>query len=232
MVVETLEIAEVVEDVGDLPRFPDFPPRDDMQNWKYLYRRSTTEALENHFPPESDVTVANEVPLGPDLSVRDDLRIPDLMVIYDADEGIIYEQRGYEISRHGKAPEFVLEVASPTTGVEDYTNKRSDYERYGVLEFWRFDSSGGSYHDAALAGDRLVNGRYRRIEIVELADGSLRGYSAALGLYLCWEDGALRFYDPVTEEYLSSYGEERAARRAAEDKLAEMAAEIRRLRGE
>ena len=30
----------------------------------------------------------------------------------------------------------------------------------------------------------------------------LRGYSAVLGLYLCWEEGRLRFYDPVAGRYL------------------------------
>ena len=37
-----------------------------------------------------------------------------------------------------------------------------DYGRFGVGEYWRFDPSGGEYHDAALAGDRLVDGRYGR----------------------------------------------------------------------
>ena len=50
----------------------------------------------------------------------------------------------------------MLEVASPSTGRVDYTDKRRDYERFGILEYWRFDPSGGEYHDAALAGDRLV----------------------------------------------------------------------------
>lgn len=50
----------------------------------------------------------------------------------------------------------MLEVASQTTGTADYTDKRLDYERVGVLECWRFDPGGGAYHDAALAGGRLA----------------------------------------------------------------------------
>ena len=91
------------------------------------------------------------------------------------------EQRGYAIDRQGKAPDFVLEVASPTTGRVDYTDKRADYERFGVGEYWRFDPSGGEYHDAALAGDRLVSGVYEPIEIEVLGEGHLRGVQRGAG---------------------------------------------------
>ncbi|MXY22160.1 MAG: hypothetical protein F4Y49_12610 [Dehalococcoidia bacterium] len=46
----------------------------------------------------------------------------------------------------------------------DCTDKRETYAEYSVGEYWRFDHSGGEYHDAPLAGDRLVIGelvRYR-----------------------------------------------------------------------
>ena len=113
--------------------------------------------------------------------------------------------------------------------------------------------SGGEYHDAALAGDRLVDGRYEPIAIETLQEGMLRGYSDALGLYVCWEDGRLRFFDPGTESYLRSHDEERAESMAtqaraeeertgrlaaqsraaaAEARAAELEAELRRLRGE
>ena len=46
----------------------------------------------------------------------------------------------------------------------------------------------------------LVDGRYEPVEVEMLEDGHLRG--EALGLYVCWEEGMLRFFDPVTESYL------------------------------
>ena len=98
----------------------------------------------------------------------------------------------------------------------DYTDKRLDYERYGIAEYWRFDPSGGEYHDAALAGDRLAEGGYEPIAIETLGEGNLRGYSDALSLYMCWEGGELKLYDPRAEDYLPSHEEERAGRLEAE----------------
>ena len=229
MTSKTTTLTQVRE---DLEHFPDYPPRDDMQNWRYLYDTSVLTSLSIHYADQPNVTVASEVPVSPSLPMRDDVRIPDLLFVRDGDRELMEEQRGYAIGRQGKAPDFVLEVASPTTGRIDYTGKREDYERIGVGEYWRFDPSDGEYHDVALAGDRLVDGVYESIEIEKLGEGRHRGYSEALGLYVCWEDGMLRFFDPVTESYLLAHDEERAGRLAAERRVAEMEAELKRLRGE
>ncbi len=249
----TSKTTTLIHREGKIERFPEYPPRDDMQNWLYLYETAVVTTLAIHFAGEPNVTVASEVPVGPTLPVRADARIPDLMFVRDGDRALMEEQRGYAIDRQGKAPDFVLEVASPSTGRADYTDKRRDYERFGVTEYWRFDPSGGEYHDAALAGDRLVDGVYESIVIETLDDDRLRGYSEALGLYVCWEAGMLRFFDLVSESYLDTHEEERAARMAAqarantaearaeeertgrvaaESRLAELEAEIRRLRDE
>ena len=242
-------VAKTVEPTrksSKLKRFPEFPPRSDMQNWRYLYRRAITSALEAHLRRKANVAVLNEVPIGLRLPARGGIRIPDLAVAFDADLDLIFEQRGYDIEKQGKPLEFVLEVASETTGEADYTIKRLDYERFAAFEYWRFDPSGGLYHNAALAGDRLKDGRYAPIEVAAMPDGELRGYSEALGLFLCWSDGMLRFQDPANGEYLRDHDEEieRADREAAradvaetraefaEARMAEMAEEIRRLRGE
>ena len=228
----TSKTTTLTQQKGKLERFPEYPPREDMQNWLHLYDSGILSALTVHFASEPTVTVASEVPVGPSLPLRDDARIPDLLVVRGGDRELMEAQSGYAIDRQGKAPDFVLEVTSRSTGRVDYTDKRLDYERYGVVEYWRFDPSGGEYHDAALAGDRLVDGRYEPIVIEILDDGRLRGYSGALGLYVCWEDRELRFYDPETESYLRTHDEDRAGRMAAQSRVAELEAELRRLRGE
>ena len=219
MTSKTTTLTQVRE---ELEHFPDYPPRDDMQNWRYLYDTSVLTSLSIHYADQPKVTVASEVPVSPSLRMRDDVRIPDLLFVRDGDRELMEEQRGYAIDRQGKAPDFVLEVASPTTGRIDYTDKREDYERFGVGEYWRFDPSDGEYHDVALAGDRLVDGVYEAIEIEKLGEGRFRGYSEALGLYVCWENGMLRFFDPVAESYLGTHEEERAGR-LAEARRAEAA---------
>lgn len=250
MTSKTTALTQVRE---DLERFPDFPPRDDMQNWFYLHESAIGSALAIHLRDVQNAIVVSEVPVTPSQPRGSDVRIPDLLVSFDSDLALLRGQNGYVIDSQGKAPDFVLEVASPTTGRADYTEKRADYERFGVGEYWRFDPSGGEYHDAALAGDRLVDGSYEPIEIEVLGEGRLRGYSDALRLYVCWEAGMLRFFDPVTESYLRSHEEdvglvdeeragrmaaearaeeEEAARLAAEARMAELEEELRRLRGE
>ena len=207
---------------GKRKQFPDFPPRLDVQNWLNLYRRSFPAALASYLGSSETTITASELPVAPTIdNWRSDHRIPDLMVSYSADLELFIQQNGYAIDSQGKPPDFVLEVASPTTGLNDYTDKRRDYERYGVVEYWRFDRSGGDYHDVALAGDRLVGERYEPIAVEWLDDNRCRGYSDMLRLYLCWEYGELRWYDPVARDYLQTYEEmtSRAERAEAELRL-------------
>ena len=181
---------------------------------------------------------------------------PDCLVALNlpiAPEIIEEEANGYTISEIGQPPDFVLEVASETTGEADYTTKREAYANLDVQEYWRFDHTGGRYHDAPIAGDTLVNGRYEPIPITQEPDGLLWGYSAALNLELCWVQRTLRFRDPVTKQFLPTIAEERERReaaeaqrqtaeaqrqtaeiqrQAAEARNRELEAEIRRLRGQ
>ena len=198
--------------------FPDVPPREDMQNSRQLYMPAQLSALrarlreiEDLKPPAQrrSVYVNTEMPVRPrPMLDYTRLFVPDLTVAFDVDQETIERDNGYAIEHQGKPPEFVLEVASETTGTRDYTIKRDGYARFGISEYWRADPSGGEWHDAALAGDRLGDdGRYVPIPIERLDESILRGYSDVLGLYVCWEHGYLRFYDPEAG-YLLTYDEQ------------------------
>ena len=187
----TSKTTALIQEADGIARFPVFAPRDDMQNWLHLYDSSVLTALSVHFAERPNTIVASEVPIGPDLSDRNDIRIPDLLVAFDCDRELIEERRGYPLELTDRPPDFVLEVASPTTGTNDYTDKRLDYQRYGIPEYWQFDSSGGDHYDAALAGDRLIDGMYEPVEVEQLDEGVWRGYSEILGLHLCREHGKL-----------------------------------------
>ena len=213
--------------------FPEFPPRDDMNNPLYLHIPAHMASLARHLGFPETTLVLGEVPVGwLPTGHRRLVLIPDLVVAFDVDPATIIRANGYSIDIVGKPPDFALEVASSTTGVRDYTLKRTRYAEFGIPEYWRFDPSGGEYHDAALAGDRLGVDGYNPIEIETPGDGLFRGHSDILGLDICWEYGQLRFYDPAEGRYLRTFDDEADGRLAAEEARQAAEAEVRRLRDE
>ena len=227
--------------------FPEFAPRDDMNNPLYLHIPAHMASLARHLGSHGTTLVLGEVPVGwLPAGDRRLVLIPDLIVAFNVDPAAIIRANGYSIDIIGKPPDFALEVASPTTGVRDYTFKRTRYAEFGIPEYWRFDPSGGEHHDAALAGDRLGVDGYSPIEIETIGEDVFSGHSDVLGLDIRWEYGQLRFYDPVEGCYLMTFdeeadgrqaAEERAgrefeARQAAEDEVRRLRDELARLRGE
>ena len=156
-------------------------------------------------------------------------RYPDLLVSFNADPESYYRSNGYIIAEQGKPPDFVLEIASPSTGHIDTNEKRDDYAALGITEYWRFDET-GEHHGARLAGDQLENGGYASIPIAELATDTLQGRSEVLNLNLRWEQGHLGLYVPATGRHIATLAGERAARIRAEaeahaERLARMQAQ-------
>ena len=204
-------------------------------------------SMYRHFGNRETTIITSEVAaaLLPTAS-REGVRFPDLLVAFNVDPAAHRARNGYLIPEQGKPPDFVLEVASPSTAERDEGVKRGDYARMGIPEYWRFDHTGGELYAAALAGDRLAGREYRPIPVHRAADGGYWGRSAVLGLDLCWQEGELRFWDPVGHRYLVTHDEmhdivrasevrlalERAARVAAEAARAEAEARVRQLQGE
>ena len=62
---------------------------------------------------------------------------------------------------------------------------------------------------------------YEPVAVKMLDDGHLLGNSEALGLYVCWEEGTLRFFKPRTESYLRSQDEDVARTSTAEARVNE-----------
>ena len=210
-----IAVADARDAGEELAKFPEFPPRDDMQNNKHIYTKSTITALMNYLGDPDRTCVGSEIPLGWTTSVRRGVLVPDLMVARNCDAARVNAQDGYEMRSQPGPPEFVLEVASVSTATRDSNAKRVGYAAYGVSEYWRFDPTDGRRYDAGLAGDRLAGGEYEPIELERYGIRNKRGYSEVLGLYVCWEDGELRLYDPEREIYLRTH-EEEAARADAE----------------
>ncbi len=210
------------------PHYPDAPPRDDMQQLRYLHKRSVIAALIKRFGDPDATFVGTRAHLGSSLNEPGDARIPDLMVAFNCDVARVWEDNGYCVANQPHAPQFALEIALPGGGIVDFAEKRADYERYGVAEYWRFDPAAGACQDDSLAGERLVGGVYEPIAIAWTDAEHGRGYSEALGLYVCWERDELRFSDPRSGgRYLRSLAEA-AAERRAESARADMEADARR----
>ena len=197
-----------------------------MNNPIFLHEPSHMRSIAIHFGNYETTFVLSEVPVSPYATIRRENRKPDLIVTFDCDRDLLIRQKGYSILAQGKPPDFVLEVASESTGVVDYTDKRRDYANCGIPEYWRFDPSGGFFHEVALAGDRLVEGKYEPIEIQVVGDRTYRGYSEVLGLWVYWDERQLRWFDPETGRFLRTHDEEyaRAELEAYERQRAELRA--------
>ena len=198
---------------------PDPPKKVDMIHNRHRSRAQTM--LERRYENDPTTLANGEGYLLLTAGERSGYVVPDCIVAFGVEAAEIEKANGYVISEVGKPPDFVMEIASETTGVRDYTVKRRMYQDLDVPEYWRFDYTGGRYHDAPLAGDILVEGEYRRIRIDAEPDGTFWGYSPALGLYLVWEAGKLRFYDPQTGQFLRDLSEAEARIEESEERREE-----------
>jgi Uma2 family endonuclease len=132
---------------------------------------------------------------------------PDILVVAGVEKR---ERRVYKVDEEGKAPDFVIELTSTNTKLEDLNTKRMIYANLGVREYFLFDPYGEAIRPA-LRGLRLEGKDY-----VPMMGNRLR--SEVLGLELRLEKGKLRLYDGKTGQYLLTHEEAEAARRAAESK--------------
>ena len=199
-------ISSMYEKYAHIERLPDPERVNDLEqmDWVVYF----LSALTAFFVEREDVLISGEGYLCHEASGgMSGWLVPDCIVVFGVNPYAIKARNGYVINEIGKPPDFILEVGSRSTGARDYTVKREGYAGYGVREYWRFDHTGGDYHDAAIAGDLLVDGEYVAFEIIEEADGMKWGHSPVLGLDLCWVDKTLRIRIPETGEFLPSPAE-------------------------
>ena len=216
----------------EVVRIPDPPDRkpEDMTSFNHLSAPGSTHHLIQHFGNSNTTIIAGEHYILPETgSPTQGRRAPDLFIAFDVDAAVYVARNAYVVSEQGKPPDFVLEIASPSTAHIDVGEKRTDYAALGIPEYWRFDET-GRHHGSRLAGDRLVNGQYEPIHIEELAEDTLQGYSGVLNLNIRWEGGQLRWYDPTTDQHIVTFDDERARAERAEAQVYELEAEIQRLR--
>ena len=188
-------------------------------DWQWDAIADTVAALRNRYRERTDIYVAGDMLVYYRMNDNASRVAPDVYVV------------------EGKAPDFVLEVASPGTWEADAGRKRDVYAAMGVTEYWRFDPR-SEFFVPELIGEQLQDGEYRPLPLHTDADGILRGNSAILSLDICVRPGPeLRFYDPDAGEWLLAPAENYAAQRETEAALrateaARMSAEVARREAE
>ena len=188
------------------------------------------DRLRHYFRHHPDVYVSGNLLIYYDEDNPGARVAPDVFVVFGARAA---ERSSYLLWKEPKGPDFVLEITSRSTWREDL-KKRDLYQRLGVREYWQYDPT-RDYLLPPLQGSKLVNGKYESLPKRELGDGTLALRSEVLGLELRVAARRLRFHDPRTGEDLPDLAEteaqlqqERAARQAAEARLAELEALLRR----
>lgn len=183
-------------------------------------------ALARHFRDRRDVYVSGDLLIyyeegNPRVSIA-----PDVFVVF----GVEKRQRpNYKLWEEGRAPAFVLEVASPSTWRDDLGRKRSVYARLGVREYWQYDPA-GEFLPERLLGRRLTRSGFVRQPAETAPDGTLTLRSRTLGLELRAAPGReMRFRDPATGHDLRSHDEEAEDRLAAETRAADAEARVAEL---
>ena len=179
-----------------------------------------TAALRNRFRDCEDVLVAMELVVYYERGDNAAWLQPDVQVVFGVGRG--GNRSTYRVWAEGKAPDFVLEVASPSTVKHDARYKAGEYARIGVREYWRLDPE-GALMGTALEGYAATGGRYEPVESVERPGRGRHLRSRVLGLDLRSRkrDGAtvLVFTDPRTgEEFDGALEEAERRRRIAEDR--------------
>jgi len=194
--------------------------------------------------------VAADILMYPEEGNKDNKIAPDVLVAL----GLGTRNRSsYFVWVEGKPPDWVLEVASPSTQKKDRDHKRCRYAEIGVPEYWMFDPKGDVYPPGTprLQGLKLVDGDEYVPLPSRLADGGRMIRSETLGLDVRVDGELLRFRDAATgrdvphrpelqasveraearaEQEAARASREAAARSAAEARVAQLEATLRRSR--
>ena len=170
--------------------------------------------------------VAADILVYPERGNPKNCTAPDVLVAFGVGR---HHRMHYRVWTEGKPPDWVLEVASPSTALADLDEKRRKYAAMGVPEYWLFDPRGTIFARQGkpqLQGLKLVDGHYRPLAAGLMDDeGMVR--SEVLGLGLRAENELIRFRHLATGEDVLHRDESEAdrARETALRKTAETRAE-------
>lgn len=248
--VKNLEPSAALYSVDHLPESDGKPMGETSKHVMLIVE--ALNALQEYFRDEPQIFVIGNVFVY-FLDENDQLSrvTPDIFVV----RGVSKEDRRvYAVEREGKAPDLIIEFTSKKTGKADQFKKKEVYAYLGVKEYFLFDPF-GEYLWPRLQGYRLIAGQY-----IPIGGSKSRLLSEVLRLEVADEGSQLRFWDPRTQQLLRTHEESEAevktgstalktemkarqsaetllqkeaqARLAAKAELAQLRAELQRLRGQ
>ena len=186
-------------------------------------------ALRLHFQHRDDALVAMELIVYYQQGNVSAWLQPDVLVAFGVRQ--LARRSTFKVWEEGKAPDFVLEVASPSTAGRDARHKALEYARIRVREYWRLDPH-GSLMESPLEGYEARGGKYSPLRPVASPAGAGWLRSRVLGLDLrsrTVERGTtVVFRDPQTGKEFDGALEEAERRRQAEKDRADAEVEGRR----
>ena len=171
--------------------------------------------------------VAANILLYPEKGNNKKSMAPEVLVTF----GIGTHNRcSYLVWEEGKAPAWVLEIASKSTQAKDRKRRRRDYAEMGVREYWLFDAKGDVYTKGTprLRGLKLKDGKYHPLDS-RVVDGERMIHSEALGLDIRMDGDLLRFRDSATGKDVRRRSEVEADTKLALASIAESRARIAEL---
>ena len=214
------------------------PVEDGMQQERPIDRIG--HLLRQRYEDQPDVFISGGVFVSYDVTDGNRRVKPDLFIAFDVDNtGIRENLPNFWIWEIGKVPDFVMEVASPSTAANDLGWKRELYQRLQIQEYWRFDPTGGRLYGKPITGERLVNGEYEEYPSEYGGDGSVRSRSELLDVVFHYDGEEFDVLDPATGMTIdkraaaeAALNLERAARSRAETRADAAEAELARLRAQ
>ena len=119
---------------AQMTRLPDAPPKDpdEVSAFRHLYDRGLNDYLTFHFGNRETTLIAGDCRV---LASMDDnlaqARRPELLISRHISTEAFWARGAYVISEQGKPPDFVMQIASHSTGRVDTGPKRVDYAALG-----------------------------------------------------------------------------------------------------
>lgn len=191
------------------------------------------QALIARFGGRDDVLVAGNSFIYYKMNGHPERTWLDCFVAFGVDRDAIRNRRCYYTWKTGKAPDFVLEIRTPTkVSADDGESAWRLYPALGITEYWIVDTASAGSGRRGLRGNRLVDGRYEKMALVTEAADAARGYSPTLGLGLSLDGDRLRLLDPTVGNCALSVIEEREARLAAEAENRQLREQLQRVNRE